>query len=45
MPIKQKHQHLADCLFKGKQPGQTGEEGLKDLEAIEKAYKNQIRLY
>jgi len=37
-------QHFVDCLIKDKKPTPTGEDGLKDLEAIEKAYKNQIRL-
>jgi predicted dehydrogenase len=37
-------QHFVDCLIKDKKPPPTGEEGLKDLEVIEKAYKNQIRL-
>jgi len=36
--------HFVDCLIKDKKPTPTGEDGLKDLEAIEKAYKNQIRL-
>ena len=31
-------------LIKDKKPTPTGEDGLKDLEAIEKAYKNQISL-
>jgi predicted dehydrogenase len=35
-------QHFVNCLIKDKQPTPTGEDGLKDLEAIEKAYKNQI---
>jgi predicted dehydrogenase len=37
-------QHFVDCLIKDKQPTPTGEDGLKDLEVIEKAYKNQIVL-
>jgi predicted dehydrogenase len=37
-------QYFVDCLIKDKKPTPTGEDGLKDLEAIEKAYKNQIRL-
>jgi predicted dehydrogenase len=35
-------QHFVNCLIKDKQPTPTGEDGLKDLETIEKAYKNQI---
>jgi len=37
-------QHFVDCLIKDKKPTPTGEDGLKDLEAIEKAYKNQITM-
>jgi len=37
-------QHFVDCLIIDKKPTPTGEDGLKDLEAIEKAYKNQIIL-
>lgn len=37
-------QHFVNSLIKDKTPAPTGEDGLKDLEAIEKAYKNQIRL-
>jgi predicted dehydrogenase len=41
---KSELQHFVDCLIKDKKPTPTGEDGLKDLEAIEKAYKNQIIL-
>jgi predicted dehydrogenase len=37
-------QHFVNCLIKDKKPTPTGEDGLKDLETIEKAYKNQISL-
>ena len=37
-------QYFADCLQTDSTPSPSGEDGLKDLEAIEKAYKNQIRL-
>jgi len=37
-------QHFVESLIKDKTPTPTGEDGLKDLEAIEKAYKNQIHL-
>jgi predicted dehydrogenase len=37
-------QHFVNSLINGKTPTPTGEDGLKDLEIIEKAYKNQIRL-
>ena len=36
--------HFVDCLINDKKPTPTGEDGLKDLEVIEKAYKNQIIL-
>jgi predicted dehydrogenase len=35
-------QHFVDCLVYNKMPLSTGEDGLKDLKAIEQAYKNQI---
>jgi predicted dehydrogenase len=35
-------QHFVNSLIKDKQPTPMGEDGLKDLEAIEQAYKNQI---
>lgn len=37
-------QHFVDCLQNSCQPQPSGEEALKDLEVIEKAYANQIRL-
>lgn len=37
-------QHFVNCLLKDRQPTPTGEDGLRDLEAIERAYKNQIPL-
>jgi len=37
-------QHFVNSLINNKTPTPTGEDGLKDLEAIEKAYKNQIRM-
>ncbi|MEM3623338.1 MAG: hypothetical protein QXZ02_06840 [Candidatus Bathyarchaeia archaeon] len=37
-------QHFINCLIQDKTPSPTGEDGLKDLMAIEKAYKNQIQL-
>jgi len=37
-------QYFVDCLQTDSTPSPSGEDGLKDLEAIEKAYKNQIRL-
>jgi len=35
-------QHFVNCLLKDSQPTPTGKDGLMDLEAIEKAYKNSI---
>ncbi len=37
-------QHFVDCLVKDEAPNSTGIDGLRDLEAINKAYKNQIIL-
>jgi predicted dehydrogenase len=37
-------QHFVNSPINDKTPTPTGEDGLKDLEAIEKAYKNQIRM-
>jgi len=37
-------QHFVNCLIKEQTPSPSGEDGLKDLEVIEQAYKNQIRL-
>jgi predicted dehydrogenase len=36
--------YFVDCLINDKQPSPSGEDGVKDLEAIQKAYRNQIRL-
>jgi UDP-N-acetylglucosamine 3-dehydrogenase len=37
-------QHFVNCLIKDQSPSPSGEDGLRDLEVIEQAYKNQIRL-
>ena len=37
-------QHFVDCLLKDETPSSTGLDGLRDLEAISKAYKNRISL-
>jgi UDP-N-acetylglucosamine 3-dehydrogenase len=37
-------QYFANCLIKDSTPSPSGQDGLKDLEAISQAYKNQIRL-
>jgi len=37
-------QHFVNCLINEQIPSPSGEDGLKDLEVIEQAYKNQIRL-
>lgn len=38
-------EHFADCLIHDRQPSSSGEDGLKDIEAISLAYKNQIQLH
>ncbi|MCW4003196.1 MAG: Gfo/Idh/MocA family oxidoreductase [Candidatus Bathyarchaeota archaeon] len=35
-------QYFVDCLINDEEPSPTGLDGLRDLEAISKAYKNQI---
>ncbi|MEM2152034.1 MAG: Gfo/Idh/MocA family oxidoreductase [Candidatus Bathyarchaeia archaeon] len=35
-------QHFVNCLIKDKRPTPAGEDGLKDLEAIQQAYRNQM---
>jgi len=37
-------QYFVNCLIKDLNPSPSGQDGLKDLEAISRAYKNQIRL-
>jgi predicted dehydrogenase len=37
-------QHFVNCLLNEREPSPTGNDGLKDLEAISLAYKNQIQL-
>ena len=37
-------QYFVNCLIKDSSPSPSGQDGLKDLEAISLAYKNQIRL-
>ena len=37
-------QHFVNCLIKDLPPSPSGQDGLKDLEAISQAYKNQIQL-
>jgi predicted dehydrogenase len=43
-PYHAELQYFVNCLTKDVQPFPSGEDGLKDLEAIEQAYKNQIFL-
>ena len=43
-PYRVELQHFVDCLLKDRDPSPSGEDGLKDLEAISKAYKNDIGL-
>ncbi len=37
-------QYFVDCIVKDESPSPSGLDGLRDLEAITKAYKNQISL-
>lgn len=37
-------QYFVNCLIKDSSPSPSGQDGLKDLEIIEQAYKNQIHL-
>lgn len=37
-------QYFVDCLVKDENPSSSGLDGLRDLEAISKAYKNQLHL-
>lgn len=37
-------QYFVNCLIKDRPPSPSSEDGLKDLEVIEQAYKNQMRL-
>jgi hypothetical protein len=37
-------QYFVDCLLKNEAPSSSGLDGLRDLEAISKAYKNRIQL-
>jgi hypothetical protein len=37
-------QYFADCIVNDEFPSLSGEDGLKDLEAISLAYRNQINL-
>ncbi|MEM2129204.1 MAG: Gfo/Idh/MocA family oxidoreductase [Candidatus Bathyarchaeia archaeon] len=37
-------QHFTNCIISDTQPSPSGKDGLKDIETITQAYKNQIRL-
>jgi hypothetical protein len=37
-------QHFVDCVLKDEAPSSTGLDGLRDLEAISKAYNNRISI-
>ena len=37
-------QHFVDCLLRDEAPSSSGLDGLRDLEAISKAYKNRISI-
>jgi UDP-N-acetylglucosamine 3-dehydrogenase len=43
-PYLKEVSHLVHCIKEDIQPSSSGEDALKDLEAITQAYKNQIRL-
>ena len=44
IPYLKEIQHFVDCIHNDEQPQPSGEDGLKDLQAIETAYANQITL-
>jgi UDP-N-acetylglucosamine 3-dehydrogenase len=44
VPYLNEIQHFVDSIEKDFQPQPSGEDGLRDLEVIEKAYKNAIKL-
>ncbi|MGB9694168.1 MAG: hypothetical protein ACPLYF_04930, partial [Fervidobacterium sp.] len=41
-PYKTELEHFIKCIKEDKQPMPSGEDALKDLETIEKAFKNQL---
>lgn len=43
-PHQAELQYFVDCLVKNSPPSPTGQDGVKDLEAITHAYQNEIRL-
>jgi len=43
-PHRKELEHFIKCLIEDMPPSPSGEDGLKDLEAITQAYKNQIHL-
>ena len=44
VPYRKEVSHFFHCIKEDIQPSPSGEDGLKDLEAIAQAYKNQISL-
>jgi predicted dehydrogenase len=42
LPFVREIQHFTECVLKDQQPEPSGEDGLKDLQVIEKAYANSI---
>ncbi len=44
MPFRKEIQHFVESIGKDQQPEPTGEDGLKDLQIIERAYNNSIRM-
>jgi UDP-N-acetylglucosamine 3-dehydrogenase len=45
IPFLKEIEHFVESIRKDQQPEPSGEDGLKDLDAIELAYKNQINLH
>ena len=44
IPYRKEVSHFVNCIKEDTQPSPSGEDALKDLETITRAYKNQIRL-
>jgi len=44
LPFLSEVQHLVDCIQQDKQPEPSGIDGLRNLEVIQKAYQNEIKL-
>jgi len=44
IPYREEISHFVRCIEEDSQPSSSGEDALKDLEAIKRAYENQLRL-